>query len=200
MSFDVGNKAAALEAAFPRDLMRSVTKPRMWTDLYEYFDGYDLYVDGVAFCWHVIMQIANRNEYIDKLKQRDVNNYAAQWVMFHKDLVVHCQESDLISQFTPEECKDLDGIQEKYLDLLRERLQFYRNRVMRQQQQQEREAYEKRLPPPRSGLSKQLYPVAEVPYTTVARDFAMQPGNARQTGNQILPQARKLNYLLVLGL
>jgi hypothetical protein len=188
---DVAEKAAALEGAFPPHLVRSIKEPRGWKDLYEYFDGHGLYVDGVVFCWHVIGQIARRNVFLETRFLKEIDDYAAEWIIFHKEWVIQCQDpTDLTALFNPEEAEGLDALPSHYIDLLRQKLQFHRATLMKQQQQQEREAFEMRL---QQRPFKPLYAVAEGPYSPMPQPFpAIQPRGGSRTVPH--PLSRKLNF------
>lgn len=184
---DVAEKAGALESSFPPHLIRSIGEPKAWPDLYEYFDGHDLYVDGVVFCFHVIRQIARRNLFLETRFQKEIDEYAAEWVIYHKDLVMNNCPADLTVMFSPEEAEGLDALPRHHIDLLRRMLQFHRTGLMNQQQQLEREAYEMKLP---RRPVQPLYPVVEGqgPYPTMSHPpMAMQQRDSRQGDRRMGP-------------
>ena len=60
--------------------MRDVKEPKNWTDLYQYFDSYDLWNNGVYNCWNVIKLIAEDNKSIEPLIREDKRTVVDQWI------------------------------------------------------------------------------------------------------------------------
>lgn len=58
----VHEKSMYLRKHFWRDMLK-MSRPARWEDLYEYFDAFDLYHQGVYNLWNVIHYTINGNEY-----------------------------------------------------------------------------------------------------------------------------------------
>ncbi|RDL40990.1 uncharacterized protein BP5553_00969 [Venustampulla echinocandica] len=105
---DVIQKAEILREKFPT-IARSMTTPTKWEDLYQFFDGYDLYADGAVFCFYVISEISRKNQYLAASFANEIFKYAAEWISYHKEQVLRSPPAqDLIDLFLPEELEGLD--------------------------------------------------------------------------------------------
>jgi hypothetical protein len=125
----VREKVETLEKQYP-DFVRRIKEPRAYRDLYEYFDGYDLWVEGVQFCWHVIATIGNKNAFINRLAVAEIDVYAAQWVKYHEDRVIcHPHKSDLTELFNIDELVGLDQLLPGQFATLKAKLLVYGERL-----------------------------------------------------------------------
>jgi len=159
ISRDVREKIVALRQKYPT-FVRLIKEPKSYRNLYEYFDGYDLWVEGVVFCWHVIATIGNQNAYYNKLADREIDEYAKEWVMFHEDRVI-CNQNcrDLTELFDEDELVVLDDFLPGQLDTLKAKLLLYRGKLLRD--------YRERGPTWESAPLR-LYPVPETDYPPAA--------------------------------
>lgn len=128
---DVWKMVTVLEKQYP-NYVRRIEHPRTYMDLYEYFDGYDLWVNGVLFCWHVISTIARKNAYLNHQADQEIDTYAGQWVKFHEDRVIRNPDmrSDLTALFDPDELADLEHLLPGQLAKLRAKLLIYGGRLL----------------------------------------------------------------------
>lgn len=128
----VSARAEALETEFPK-FIRSVDPPRSWEDLYRYFDAYDLYLEGVDFCFHVITQIGKRNVYLSALYEKEISDYAREWVSYHRDEVVRNPEvGNLTRLFSTAELEGLETLTNFHMHSLVNKLDFFRRHLMAQ--------------------------------------------------------------------
>jgi hypothetical protein len=82
MNHDVQKKAQSLVKQFP-ELARRITPINEWYHLYKYFDAYELWIEGAAFCFFVIHRIGMINEQLI-IEQRDmIEDFAKEWVASH---------------------------------------------------------------------------------------------------------------------
>lgn len=105
---DVALAAVDLRDRFPT-IVRDIKKLSNWRDLYNFWDGYDLWVQGAPFCWWVIEQIVKKNEVLEPLVDKEIKKYAVEWTEFHQYEVLACPPTILIiTLFTQEEAAGLD--------------------------------------------------------------------------------------------
>jgi hypothetical protein len=182
---DVRERVAALEQQYP-DFVRLIKEPRGYRDLYEYFDGYDLYVEGVLFCWHVIATIGNKNALLNKLADHEIDEYAKQWVMFHEDRVIYFSDiRDLTELFNVDELDGLNDLLPGQLQALKAKLLIYREKLLRD--------YRKKEAGPTMRPTK-LYPVLEGGRSPAVSEIQPHDPQSVGGGRFLPPVPRELKY------
>ncbi|CAG8974064.1 hypothetical protein HYALB_00009566 [Hymenoscyphus albidus] len=143
---DVANTAKQLRDRFPK-IVRDITQIKAWPDLYKFWDGYDLWVQGAAFCYWVIEQIVKKNDILRRMITKEINLYAAEWIEFHRDQVLASPlTTNLTTLFLPgDEEAGLATLSMGENHILRCALERERNRLL-----------EATRPPPQS-----LHPIQE---------------------------------------
>jgi len=81
---DVQKKAASLVKQFP-DLARTIEPITEWYHLYKYFDAYDLWIEGAAFCFFVIHRIGTVNREVLHEQSGMIEDFAKDWVTSHEE-------------------------------------------------------------------------------------------------------------------
>lgn len=105
---DVALAAVDLRDRFPT-IVRDIKALADWRDLYKFWDGYDLWVQGAAFCWWVMEQIVKKNVVLEPMIGKEIKKYAVEWTEFHKSEILACHPSTLITTlFTPDEADGLN--------------------------------------------------------------------------------------------
>lgn len=94
--------ADRLRKNFP-GMIYDVVQASGWTDLYKYFDAYDIYVEGPAFCMHVVNYIAEENIRLLPLIEAEIDRYAAEWVTCNRRLVYENHRSDVFELMSENE-------------------------------------------------------------------------------------------------
>ncbi|KAF4634338.1 hypothetical protein G7Y89_g3772 [Cudoniella acicularis] len=173
---EVTDKAEILREQFPT-VVRSIVQPKKWEDLYQFFDGYDLWVESPSFCFYVIDVIARKNRMLATQFTQEINAYAAQWVEYHRETVLSTPPStDLLTLFQGEEKNGLQIMTDGEIQALRVALD-----------QQRRSLNEAMI---RTRPIQHLYPVAEgfpaIPHPYVPQPSAMIPPQDLHRG-QIVP-------------
>jgi len=79
LGLKVYEKSCAIRGNFTR-FMKDVKVPTTWTDLYQYFDSYDLWNNGIYNCWNVINLIAEDNKLIEPLVREDKLTVVDEWI------------------------------------------------------------------------------------------------------------------------
>jgi hypothetical protein len=85
---DVEVKAHMLRGQFPGHIC-AVKAPTEWTDLYKYFDAYDIYLEGAEFCIQILYQIDAENQRLEPLINAEIDQYAADWVAWNENMVAN---------------------------------------------------------------------------------------------------------------
>jgi len=84
MHHDVQKKAASLVKKFP-DLARTIEPITEWYHLYKYFDAYDLWIEGAAFCFFVIHRIGTVNREVLHEQCGMIEEFLKDWVASHEE-------------------------------------------------------------------------------------------------------------------
>ncbi|KAG9239496.1 hypothetical protein BJ875DRAFT_538715 [Amylocarpus encephaloides] len=105
---DVKWKVQHIRDEYPT-IASSITEPAKWEDLYQYFDGFDLYVQGASFCYYVVQTLGQQNRCNKAIIAREIDLWAAEWINFHSEQVLNGPpNADLIEMFTMDEHAGLE--------------------------------------------------------------------------------------------
>ena len=129
--FQIRLRAQSLLREFPR-ICRQIRKvPNTWHDLYEYFDGVDLFVEGPQFLWYVIHKIIDHNNSCEVAQYSVIDEFARQWIASHQALVLNEPETkDIMALFDDLDRANQDGMEQHEIKLLGDRLSHYRARLL----------------------------------------------------------------------
>jgi len=123
-------RAQSLLREFPRICQQIRKTPDTWLDLYEYFDGVDLFVEGPQFLWYVIQKIIAHNHSCEVAQYSVMDEFAHQWIATHQALVLNEPETkDIMALFDDLDRANLDGMEQHEENLLGDRLNHYRARL-----------------------------------------------------------------------
>jgi hypothetical protein len=110
MEADVQKRCQQLREEFPA-IVRAIKRPKGWSDLYAYFDAYDLYTETPLFCFHVITHIAQENEGYAQAFVQEIKSYAREWITSNSELVLNNNpKADLISMVRANEPDSLNDL------------------------------------------------------------------------------------------
>jgi hypothetical protein len=127
-------RAQSLLTEFPRICRQIRETPNNWHDLYKYFDGVDLFVEGPQFLWYVIHKIIDHNKSCEVEQYSEIDKFAYQWMAAHQALVLkeakEPETKDIIALFDDLDMANLDGMEQHEKQHLRERLNHYRARML----------------------------------------------------------------------
>jgi hypothetical protein len=128
--FQIRLRAHSLLTEFPRICRQIRETPNNWHDLYKYFDGVDLFVEGPQFLWYVIHKIIDYNNSCEVVQYSEIDKFAYQWIAAHQDLVLKEPETkDIMALFDDLDRANLDGMEQREKQLLRDHLNDYRARL-----------------------------------------------------------------------
>jgi hypothetical protein len=102
IQLDIDEKVQQLRDQFP-DHARYVQPVRNWSDLHQYFDAVDLYVDGPDFYYQVLSRLAVQNIEDEYRVNAEIDGYATNWVESNKYQVASLNPAqDVLSLFVGE--------------------------------------------------------------------------------------------------
>jgi hypothetical protein len=128
--FQIRLRAQSLLREFPR-ICRQIRKvPNTWHDLYEYFDGVDLFVEGPQFLWYAIHKIIDHNNSCEVAQYSVIDEFARQWIASHQALVLNEPETkDIMALFDDLDRANQDGMEQHEIKLLGDCLNHHRARL-----------------------------------------------------------------------
>jgi len=131
--------ASTVRRNFTR-LSRDIKPPTVWTDLYEYFDAYDLWNNGIFNCWNVITLMAEENrqteEEILEEKLIVVDDWIEKWMSAEGNparLDGWAQGTDVLLALHPGDfgCGGVAQLDAQGLEMLRDRLVIHYHRRLK---------------------------------------------------------------------
>lgn len=122
-------KTMELHVAFPEFTSSISSPPTSWFDLFQYFDPYEIWVEGAAFLFYVIQQIAMQN----RAKEYEMSSAAEEWIGQNLHLLAYKLETGVdvigplnvcfdLTDVRPYEIKQLQGIFTQKLQVAEERM------------------------------------------------------------------------------
>ncbi|KAL2068961.1 hypothetical protein VTL71DRAFT_15299 [Oculimacula yallundae] len=124
---DIEARATQLiEEFFPASQRITTEPPNLW-HLHEYFDGYDLWVEGAEFCFQVMIAICNQNKIL-RAQLDEIDEFAKSWIKLHKTAVDHNPIfNPMTDLFNDEErMNEINDMSENQMLFLNNRLDYYR--------------------------------------------------------------------------
>ncbi|KAM0524199.1 hypothetical protein ACHAP6_003326 [Verticillium nonalfalfae] len=118
--------------------MRTMSEPKAWADLYDYFDAHDIYYEGALNLWNLICQLwqENQNLLTDLYRTMscEISIWADEWLEQpgHKEALLawDAEETiDILNILSSEEMKDLRGVNAVDLVLARATLVHCRDQL-----------------------------------------------------------------------
>jgi hypothetical protein len=104
---DISQRESLLRLDFPT-IVRSVVAPKKWEDVWQYFDAYDLWIDGPQFCFYVLAHMAKTNALYHTQFTNEIEHWAVNWVYYNKQKVLtYPPKADLVVLFEAEEAESL---------------------------------------------------------------------------------------------
>jgi hypothetical protein len=110
------------------DKTKTMVRPKVWDDLYHYFDVVDLWTKGAWNLWRVLQFICDENEgpppqsRLDAAAIGEVEEWAYAWCTHEQNRIKlgwWDQRSDILHVLSPADSKDLDGCGPEVLAVLR---------------------------------------------------------------------------------
>lgn len=117
-------KADAIRKEYPSE-SKSIVRPVMWEQLYEFFDAHDLYFEGAWNLWAVIKQICNENSPDGGFDQGQcdiVADWAYKWLTHNANLDqlgTWDKNSDILDILSRQDWGSIGDCGPKALDVLR---------------------------------------------------------------------------------
>ncbi|KAK6581265.1 hypothetical protein PZA11_005956 [Diplocarpon coronariae] len=132
MEADVEARANQLMKKFPQIASSIIAPPATWYNLHDFFDGYDLWVDGPHFCYFVAIRIARKNlesqRHIEILLT-EIRKFAQEWVTRNQHIILRSADiGDLTTLFDEWDRPNLDGMSPDEVQYLVEHLDIERHR------------------------------------------------------------------------
>jgi hypothetical protein len=127
---DVRSMAAILRSLHG-DKTKTMVRPKVWDDLYHFFDVVDLWTKGAWNLWRALQLICDENEgppsqpRLDDTAIGEVEEWAYAWCTHEQNrtrLGWWDQRSDILHVLSPADSKDLDGCGPEVLAVLRSAL------------------------------------------------------------------------------
>ncbi|KAI6713189.1 hypothetical protein JHW43_004274 [Diplocarpon mali] len=130
MEADVEARANQLMKKFPQIASSIIAPPATWYNLHDFFDGYDLWVDGPHFCYFVAIRIARKNlesqRHIEILLT-EIRKFAQEWVTRNQHIILRSADiGDLTTLFDEWDRPNLDGMSPDEVQYLVEHLDIER--------------------------------------------------------------------------
>lgn len=106
---------------------KTIVRPKVWDDLYQYFDAVDLWAKGAWNLWRVLQLICDENEapppqsHSDAAARDEIEEWAYNWCTHEQNrirLVGWDQRSDILHVLSPADSQDLDGCGPEVLTIL----------------------------------------------------------------------------------
>ncbi|KAK2006037.1 hypothetical protein LZ32DRAFT_642068 [Colletotrichum eremochloae] len=89
--------------------LRSMTRPECWEDLYDYFDCFDIYLQGALNLWNLVRLLFDENDSLSRNKACatavEVGIWCDEWIAQAENktklMGFNCWEGDIVSLITP---------------------------------------------------------------------------------------------------
>lgn len=133
MDDDIRSRAAALRSQYG-DKTKTIVRPKVWEDLYQYFDAVDLWNMGAWNLWRVLHFLCDENEgpppqsRLDAAAIEEIEQWAYDWCTHEQNRIRlgwWDQRSDILHVLSPANLQDLDGYGPEVLTVLRGALMYW---------------------------------------------------------------------------
>ncbi|RDW92549.1 hypothetical protein BP5796_01943 [Coleophoma crateriformis] len=128
-------KANALRDEFTVEVQH-VKAPVLFEEIYKYFDGYDLWTEGVIFLYHVLDYIERENVQLDKefeeMEEKEIKAWVVDWFQrTDEDLIFYTRKNlDLTTLFSPTDALEVQGLSSRQNEILQAHLEKLRRELL----------------------------------------------------------------------
>ncbi|KAK0110675.1 hypothetical protein ONS96_002277 [Cadophora gregata f. sp. sojae] len=189
---DVAIKSNQLLEEFP-DAQNFLNVPFDWLILHDFFDGYDLWVEGATFCFHVMLAICGKNitrheelAQVSHDQRLEIDRFANDWVCSHSAIVrANLKVEKMTTLFNDVDRAELIGMTEAEITILNQGLDYHRQHYLEYFTQSTRTPME-----PRSSFpyhDQQM--INQEGYAISAPDVSL---NRTSMVHQTMPQAQRV--------